>query len=135
MKKVIWLIIILVVVGAVWYFWPKSSVVDDSVIVDTQATGTVSDVVPASTTPNLSLDEVLSANFSCGDLTFSANFVNTPDASSVNFAANGVNYDLPQVVSADGGRYEKDGVEFWVKGEGATLTLNGEVKTCSVVRS
>ncbi len=38
---------------------------------------------------------------------------------------------LPQAVSADGGRYVGDGIEFWIKGNGATLTRNGAVETCS----
>jgi membrane-bound inhibitor of C-type lysozyme len=38
---------------------------------------------------------------------------------------------LPQVLSADGGRYANSGVEFWIKGRGATLTMNGVKETCS----
>lgn len=38
---------------------------------------------------------------------------------------------LPQVMSADGGRYASDGVEFWIKGRSATLTRNGVSETCS----
>jgi membrane-bound inhibitor of C-type lysozyme len=38
---------------------------------------------------------------------------------------------LPQVLSADGGRYAKAGVEFWIKGRSATLTVNGVKETCS----
>jgi membrane-bound inhibitor of C-type lysozyme len=37
---------------------------------------------------------------------------------------------LPQAVSADGGRYTKGDVEFWIKGRGATLTLAGKSTTC-----
>ena len=37
---------------------------------------------------------------------------------------------LPQVLSADGGRYANAGVEFWIKGRGATLTMNGVKETC-----
>jgi membrane-bound inhibitor of C-type lysozyme len=38
---------------------------------------------------------------------------------------------LPQVISADGGRYAGKGVEFWIKGKSATLTRNGDSETCS----
>jgi membrane-bound inhibitor of C-type lysozyme len=38
---------------------------------------------------------------------------------------------LPQVMSADGGRYANDDVEFWIKGRNATLTQNGASETCS----
>ena len=38
---------------------------------------------------------------------------------------------LPQVLSADGGRYANAGIEFWIKGHSATLTLNGVKETCS----
>lgn len=37
---------------------------------------------------------------------------------------------LPQVISADGGRYAQGGVEFWIKGNGATLTRAGRSTTC-----
>jgi len=33
----------------------------------------------------------------------------------------GRSYSLPQRLSADGGRYAKSGVSFWVKGQQATL--------------
>jgi membrane-bound inhibitor of C-type lysozyme len=38
---------------------------------------------------------------------------------------------LPQVLSADGGRYANDNVEFWIKGRDATLTRDGHEETCS----
>jgi len=37
---------------------------------------------------------------------------------------------LPQVVSADGGRYAQGDIEFWTKGRGATLTRAGKRTTC-----
>jgi membrane-bound inhibitor of C-type lysozyme len=37
---------------------------------------------------------------------------------------------LPQAVSADGGRYVKDDVEFWIKGKGAMLTIAGKTTNC-----
>jgi membrane-bound inhibitor of C-type lysozyme len=37
---------------------------------------------------------------------------------------------LPQVMSADGGRYANSQVEFWVKGKGASLTRDGKVQDC-----
>ncbi|SFK86635.1 MliC family protein [Methylocapsa palsarum] len=38
---------------------------------------------------------------------------------------------LPQAMSADGGRYADEGVEFWIKGKNATLTRDGDSETCS----
>jgi membrane-bound inhibitor of C-type lysozyme len=38
---------------------------------------------------------------------------------------------LPQVLSADGARYANAGIEFWIKGQSATLTMNGVQETCS----
>lgn len=38
---------------------------------------------------------------------------------------------LPQVMSADGGRYAGDGIEFWIKGRNATLTHGGKSETCA----
>lgn len=37
---------------------------------------------------------------------------------------------LPQVMSADGGRYADDKMEFWIKGNEATLTRDGASQTC-----
>ena len=37
---------------------------------------------------------------------------------------------LPQVLSADGGRYANDDTEFWIKGNQARLTRAGKVTTC-----
>jgi membrane-bound inhibitor of C-type lysozyme len=39
--------------------------------------------------------------------------------------------NLPQVMSADGGRYANAGIEFWIKGKSATLTMNGVKESCS----
>jgi membrane-bound inhibitor of C-type lysozyme len=39
---------------------------------------------------------------------------------------------LPQVISADGGRYADTNTEFWIKGRNATLTRRGAVQTCSM---
>ncbi|MGC1305223.1 MAG: MliC family protein [Caulobacteraceae bacterium] len=38
---------------------------------------------------------------------------------------------LPQVMSADGGRYADKDTEFWIKGRSATLTRGGRSETCS----
>jgi membrane-bound inhibitor of C-type lysozyme len=37
---------------------------------------------------------------------------------------------LPQGVSANGGRYTLGNVEFWIKGQGATLTRAGQSTIC-----
>jgi membrane-bound inhibitor of C-type lysozyme len=38
---------------------------------------------------------------------------------------------LPQVLSADGGRYADAHIEFWIKGRSATLTMKGVKETCA----
>jgi membrane-bound inhibitor of C-type lysozyme len=38
---------------------------------------------------------------------------------------------LPQVLSADGGRYAAADIEFWIKGQTATLTMKGVKEACS----
>ena len=45
--------------------------------------------------------------------------------------ADGRKMVLPQVMSADGGRYADSHVEFWIKGRNATLTRDGHAETCS----
>jgi membrane-bound inhibitor of C-type lysozyme len=50
---------------------------------------------------------------------------------TLNFAGSGRSIVLPQVLSADGGRYANTRIEFWNKGRGATLTRQGRRETCS----
>jgi membrane-bound inhibitor of C-type lysozyme len=38
--------------------------------------------------------------------------------------------NLPQVLSADGGRYATGQTEFWIKGRQATLTRSDKTTTC-----
>ena len=75
------------------------------------------------------------ANYSCNRGTrvhaqFSAPGV-TPGHVVLTFGGSRRRLALPQVMSADGGRYATDKVEFWIKGQGATLTRNGKSQTCS----
>jgi membrane-bound inhibitor of C-type lysozyme len=46
------------------------------------------------------------------------------------YAGSSTETTLPQALSADGGRYMRDDVEFWIKEEGATLTRAGKSTTC-----
>ncbi|MCX5512665.1 hypothetical protein C3941_03790 [Kaistia algarum] len=73
------------------------------------------------------------ARYRCADGTaFTATF--TPPAAakgSVTLAyKTGRKLVLPQALSADGGRYVKDDTEFWIKGNGGTLTIAGKATTC-----
>lgn len=75
------------------------------------------------------------ANYICGRGTklhaqFSAPGV-TPGHAVLTFGGSQRRLALPQVMSADGGRYANDKVEFWIKGQGATLTRNGRSQTCT----
>jgi membrane-bound inhibitor of C-type lysozyme len=75
------------------------------------------------------------ANYSCSRGTklhaqFSAPGV-TPGHAVLTFRGSQRRLALPQVMSADGGRYANKNVEFWIKGQGATLTRNGKSETCT----
>jgi membrane-bound inhibitor of C-type lysozyme len=62
-----------------------------------------------------------------------ASFRTAPAAPSVRLAiAGGRSVRLPQVLSADGGRYRLGAVEFWIKGQSATLTRKGTATVCNV---
>ncbi len=75
-----------------------------------------------------------SATYECSDgTTLSAGFAAASHATGkVDMrCSNGRLLTLPQVVSADGGRYGAGDVEFWIKGKGATLTRGGNAQSCS----
>jgi membrane-bound inhibitor of C-type lysozyme len=54
----------------------------------------------------------------------------SPGAVKLVFARPPAEMTLPQALSADGGRYAQGDVEFWIKGQGATLTRAGKRTTC-----
>jgi membrane-bound inhibitor of C-type lysozyme len=58
-----------------------------------------------------------------------------PDAArgevKLTFQHGGRELTLPQVMAADGGRYAGAGIEFWIKGRSATLTMKGVKETCA----
>ena len=39
--------------------------------------------------------------------------------------------DLPQTISADGGRYSDGATTFWIKGDSADLEIDGRHDTCT----
>jgi membrane-bound inhibitor of C-type lysozyme len=74
-----------------------------------------------------------SAYYVCsGGTRLTADF--SPPSGSNGYAA--LNFDsgrrvtLTQAMSADGGRYVRGDVEFWIKGRRATLTDGGRRETC-----
>ncbi|SHE86967.1 Membrane-bound inhibitor of C-type lysozyme [Kaistia soli DSM 19436] len=70
------------------------------------------------------------AHYTCKNgLTFVAAFTTTPGSVALAFA-DGRKVTLPQAVSADGGRYVKGKTEFWIKGQGGTLTRAGKTTNC-----
>ncbi len=70
-------------------------------------------------------------SYRCADgEALTATFVMTPAAATLAFT-DGRTLTLPQGVSADGGRYAEGADEFWIKGEGATLTLGGKKTVCT----
>ena len=72
--------------------------------------------------------------YTCMDGTKLQATFSAPSASvgSVKLAYSGSSTEmtLPQALSADGGRYTQGDVEFWIKGNGATLTRAGKSTTC-----
>jgi membrane-bound inhibitor of C-type lysozyme len=78
------------------------------------------------------------ARYTCSDGSkLTANF-SPPDTAKGSVAltfGSGRELKLPQVLSADGGRYadaDADAdIEFWIKGRSATLTMKGVKETCS----
>ena len=74
------------------------------------------------------------AHYACSDgAKLTAEF-SPPGASKGQVAltfASGRGIMLPQVLSADGGRYAGADIEFWIKGRNATLTRNGASESCS----
>ena len=74
--------------------------------------------------------EPIVAGFRCGDLLLGTTFDNA--AGNVTLSINGSRRQLPQAQSASGARYaDAAGNEFWNKGDGATLTLDGASHECS----
>jgi len=77
-------------------------------------------------------------HYRCKDGTrLSAEFVNdAAKGNSVNLAFRGKKsiVSLPQVMSADGGRYADDAMEFWINGNGARLTRAGKATSCTTTK-
>jgi membrane-bound inhibitor of C-type lysozyme len=74
------------------------------------------------------------AHYDCSSGTKLTAEFSPPDAVTGRVAltfATGQKITLPQVMSADGGRYADDGTEFWIKGRDATLTRLGSRETCT----
>ena len=83
-------------------------------------------IVPASSTL------ASEATYGCADGTLLRAAYGTPGAGSVRLtlAGRGRYITLPQVISADGGRYARGGTEFWIKGNTARLTRAGVTLEC-----
>lgn len=76
----------------------------------------------------------VTADYACADGTRMTATFHTPAAGpgsvGLLFAASGDRTDLPQVLSADGGRYAGGVMEFWIKGRQASFRHDGKVTTC-----
>ena len=75
--------------------------------------------------------------YACTDQTVLAVTFSVPGASPAfaRLAITGMLADivLPQVISADGGRYANEDLEFWIKGNSAQLTRDGgSITICPV---
>jgi membrane-bound inhibitor of C-type lysozyme len=74
------------------------------------------------------------ASYSCDDgtqliATFSSP-AEAPGKVSLKIAGTEQPLELPQVLSADGGRYAAGETEFWIKGDSATFTRDGSSQSC-----
>lgn len=88
----------------------------------------------ASTASAVAVQELRPVHYTCADgtrlqATFSPPSVSTGYA-KLAYAGGTIEITLPQAVSADGGRYTLGDVEFWIKGNGATLTRASKSTTC-----
>jgi membrane-bound inhibitor of C-type lysozyme len=80
----------------------------------------------------LSAAQAATATYQCSDgSTLTASF-SPPGAGygRVVITGPGGRVALQQQPSADGGRYANGRMEFWIKGNGATLTREGRSETC-----
>jgi membrane-bound inhibitor of C-type lysozyme len=67
----------------------------------------------------------------CADKTeLTASFRSNPNSVALAFHGSDEQVTLPQVLSADGGRYAANGTEFWIKGNDASLTRGEKRTTC-----
>jgi membrane-bound inhibitor of C-type lysozyme len=75
-------------------------------------------------------------HYTCADGTKLQAMFSPPSSSmrsvTLVFAGSATETTLPQAVSADGGRYTHSDLEFWIKGNGATLTRSGKATTCQM---
>jgi membrane-bound inhibitor of C-type lysozyme len=80
----------------------------------------ISTVLSLSLIATASSQQQIFASYVCDDGT-SISAVFFPKEKNLRMQMSGRSYSLPQRLSADGGRYAKGGVSFWVKGQQATL--------------
>lgn len=74
------------------------------------------------------------AHYTCsggGALTAKFSPPGSPEAKVALTFDTGRELTLPQVLSADGGRYAAGDIEFWIRGRSATLTMGGVKETCA----
>lgn len=77
--------------------------------------------------------QAASANYTCSGGDKVTALFSPPDANGGRVKltfGDGAVMVLPQQISADGGRYAGGGVEFWIKGQGATLQRGAKVENC-----
>lgn len=71
------------------------------------------------------------AAYRCADGTvLTATFTTRSGKGAVALATGRTRTTLPQVLSADGGRYAQGSTEFWIKGREASFTDGGKATTC-----
>lgn len=72
-----------------------------------------------------------SFTYRCEDgTTLTATYLRFIRLQAVRLSIDGKAVVLPQRRSADGGRYARGGIQFWIKGRSAMLTRQGKSATC-----
>jgi membrane-bound inhibitor of C-type lysozyme len=77
-------------------------------------------------------DKIGPVTFTCDDgSAIEATFDNAPDPATVLLVRGDQQATLPQAMSASGARYVGDDIEFWNKGDDATVEWQGTKLECS----
>ena len=77
-------------------------------------------MAPGSGMPGMSMPAKVKAKYSCHNLVVPVTYDNLKHVAHLKYGSR--RYTLPQVASADGGRYMNASLEWWSKGSGATLS-------------
>lgn len=88
-------------------------------------------VIATLTSPVAAAQAQRSFVYRCEDGTeLTATYLRFMQLQAARLVIDGKTIVLPQRRSADGGRYARGGIEFWIKGRSAMLTRQGKTTNC-----